>query len=494
LTSSLPQSLNYSPDLIQSLNALVSAVVESLDVFTVAVYMRSSSDRSFRVVSYRTLSKHFLSESMVSSEKSRISALFVKPSLSHETHAGVPLLVQEIYSKPEPVLAMVVAPVSDHAALVVDTTEHPAFQPGHIRFIKEIARAMEGVLTMVRSSDGLDTTRSEFAALAEMLNEYRLASSISETFFDELTSSLVNKGRFDGALVATVSLPNMSCRVRSVAGFSKSLGKGRIVKLRPGWAKWSIENVQSVIMGSPKPGEAFVPVFHVGEALGFPVKSAVVVPWTRSEGVDGFLLLASSKEYPLLDKDRFMWEFIGAILAIVRRNVVNEKLLKAVRLYDGESGLMNESFFRFQTGARFSQLASERTPCLLILVQIENIDSIYLEHDMTRMKRFLTVFTERLLNLDKRKTLVGKFRTGGFGSFIENAPIDEATHLIQRVLGLFSLQTTHVDGVEIVHSVKVGWCHYPSESSDFEQMWKIAIARLSKNRPSVGNVHEWANI
>ncbi|MFH0958014.1 MAG: diguanylate cyclase [Pseudomonadota bacterium] len=490
----MPQSNNYSPDLIHSLNALVSAVAESLEVFTVAIYIKSNSDRSFRVVSHRTLSKHFLSETAVSTEKSRMAALFAKRSVTHETHARVPLLAQEIYSKPEPVLAMVVAPVLDHAALVVDTTELAAFQPGHIRFIQEIARAIEGILTMMRSSDGLDTTRSEFSSLAEMLNEYRLATDISDTFFDGLVSSLVSKGRFDGALIATVSLPNMDCRVRSVSGFSKSLNKGRIVKLRPGWAKWSIENVQSVIMGSPKPGEPFVPIFHVGEALGFPVKSAVVVPWTRGEGVDGFLLLASSKEDSLLEKDRFLWEFIGAIVAIVRRNVVNEKLLKAVRLYDGESGLMNESFFRFQTGTRFSQLAEERTPCLLVLVQIENIDSIYLEHDVARMKRFLTIFTERLLSLDKRKTMAGKFRTGGFGSFIENAPLDEATHIIQRVLGLFSLQTTHVDGVEIVHSVKVGWCHYPSESSGFEQMWKIAVARLSKNKPSGRNVYEWANL
>jgi GGDEF domain-containing protein len=247
-------------------------------------------------------------------------------------------------------------------------------------------------------------------------------------------------------------------------------------------------------MGSPKPGEAFVPIFHAGEAVGFPVKSAVVIPWTRDEGIDGFLLLASSREDHFLEKDRLVWEFLGAVLAIVRRNVVNEKLLKAVRLYDGESGLMNESFFRSQTGMRFAQLASERTPCLLMLVQIENIDSIYLEHDINRMKRFLTVFTERLLKLDKRKTLVGKFRTGGFGSFIENAPIDETTQLIQRIIGLFSIQTTHVDGVEIVHSVKVGWCHYPGESSGFEQMWRVALSRLSNNRPSAGNVHEWANL
>jgi GGDEF domain-containing protein len=456
--------------------------------------MRSASDRLFRVVSHRTLSKHFLMESPVSSEKTRIATLFAKRSVSHETHASVPLLVQEIYSKPEPVLAMVVAPISDHAALLIDTTEIPAFQPGHIRFIQEMARAIQGVLAMVSSSDGLETTRSEFSSLAEMLNDYRLASNISDTFFDGLVSSLVNKGRFEGALVATVSMANMSCRVRSVTGFSKSLSKGRVVKLRPGWAKWSIENAQSVIMGSPKPGEAFVPIFHAGEAVGFPVKSAVVIPWTRDEGIDGFLLLASSREDHFLEKDRLVWEFLGAVLAIVRRNVVNEKLLKAVRLYDGESGLMNESFFRSQTGMRFAQLASERTPCLLMLVQIENIDSIYLEHDINRMKRFLTVFTERLLKLDKRKTLVGKFRTGGFGSFIENAPIDETTQLIQRIIGLFSIQTTHVDGVEIVHSVKVGWCHYPGESSGFEQMWRVALSRLSNNRPSAGNVHEWANL
>ena len=126
-----------------------------------------------------------------------------------------------------------------------------------------------------------------------------------------MVSNLVNKGRFDGALIATVSISTMMCRIRSVTGFSKSLNKGRIIKIRPGWAKWAIENLQSVVMGSPKSGEAFIPIFHTGEALGFPVKSAVIVPWTRDQGVDGFLLLAARKEDPSLDKDRGVWEFLG---------------------------------------------------------------------------------------------------------------------------------------------------------------------------------------
>lgn len=494
MKNSVTSSTNFRPDLVHPLNALVSAAAESLEAFTVAIYLKSSVDRSFRLISHRTLSKHFIFDVPLSSERSRIAGLSRKGSISHETHASVPPLALELYSRPEPVLAMLIAPIGDRALMVVDTAECPSFQPPQIRFVQGLVAAIEGILSLVVTSEGVETSRSEFSTMADMLNEYRLAANISDTFFDSMVSSLVSKGRFDGALVATVSTASMSCRIRSVAGFSKSLNKGRIIKLRPGWAKWSIERQQSVIMGSPKAGEALIPIFHAGEALGFPVKSAVIVPWTREHGIDGFLLLAARKEDHSLENDRKTWEFLGAILAIVRRNVVNEKLLKAVRLYDGESGLMNESFFRTQTGMKFMQALSERSPCVLVLVEIRNIDSIYLQHDISRIKRFLTIFTERLLNLHKSGSIVGKFRTGGFGVFIENVPMEDATNMIRRVMGLFSIDITHVDGVEINHSVRVGWCHYPTECSTFEDLWRQALQRLFKNKPTTKHSPEWSNL
>ncbi len=487
-------STNFRSDLVHPLNTVVHSAAETLDAFTVALYLKSNIDRAFRLISHKTLSKHFNWDIPLLPDKSRIVGLAHKGSISHETHASVAPLVQEIYSRPEPVLAMLIAPVADSALLIVDTTESPAFQPSQIKFVQGLARTIEGILTLVNSSEGVKTSRSEFSSIAELLNEYRLAPNISDTFFDGMVSNLVNKGRFDGALIATVSLSNMMCRIRSVTGFSKSLNKGRIIKIRPGWAKWAIENLQSVVMGNPKSGEAFIPVFHAGEALGFPVKSAVIVPWTRDQGVDGFLLLAARKEDPSLDKDRGLWEFLGSVLAIVRRNIVNEKLLKAVRLYDGESGLMNESFFRAQTLIKVSQLSAERSSCLLILVQIENMDSIYLEHDISRIKRFLTIFTEKLLNLSKRKSLAGKFRTGGFGAFIENVPLDEATEIIHRVQGLFSPESTHVDGIEIPHSVKIGWSHFPTECKSFEELWRQTLARLSKSKPFTRQAQGWTNL
>ncbi|MGC8658981.1 MAG: GGDEF domain-containing protein [Desulfomonilaceae bacterium] len=491
-TSSNP-STNLRPDLLHPLNTLVTTAAESLQAFTIAIYLKSSGDRLFRLISHRTLSQHFVTDAPLLLERSRIVALFRKGSISHETHAAVAPLVQEIYSRSEPVQAMLVAPVSDKALLIVDTVEPPAFQPSQIKFVQGLARTVEGILGLANASDGMESAISEFSTVAELLNGYRLAQNISDTFFDDMVSSLVSKGRFDGALIATVSTSSMSCRIRSVSGFSKSLNRGRVIKLRPGWAKWSIEQLQSVIMGSPRSGEAFVPVFHSGEALGFPVKSAVIVPWTKEQGIDGFLLLASRKEDPTLESDRKIWEFLGAVLGIVRRNIVNEKLLKAVRLYDGESGLMNESFFRAQTGIKFMQAITNRLPCSLILVAIENIDKIYLEHDISRIKKFLTIFTERLLNLDKRGAIVGKFRTGGFGVFLENFPVEEATSTVRRVMGLFSIDVTNVDGAEIRHSVKVGWCHYPTECSSFEDFWRQALLRLTKAKSATGGSSGWSN-
>lgn len=486
--------VNFRADLVHPLNELVTAAAESLEAFTIAIYVKSASDKSFRVISHRTLSQHFSSESPLFPEKSRIVGLLKKGSTSHETHASVPPLAQEMYSKPEPVMAMIVAPITDNAFLVVDTAELQAFQPGHIRFVQGVARTIEGILSLVSSSTGIEAAKSEFSSITELLNDYRTSSNASDTFLDGIVTAMVNKGRFDGALIATVSVPKMACRLRSVAGFSSSLNKGRIVKLRPGWAKWSVEQLQTVIVTAPKQGEGSIPIFHVGEALGFPIRSAVIIPWARNQEVDGFIVLASRNEDTTLDRDRQTWEFLGSILAIVRSNIVNEKLLKAVRLYDGETGLMNESSFRSKMGIKFFQLAAERCPSLLLLVQIENVDSLYLEHDTVRIKRFLTVFTEKLLNLDKRKSIVGKFRTGGFGSFIENVPLDEATRIIHKLLGLFNGDSTHVDGVEIIHSVRIGWCHYPTECSAFEEMWRQSLARLSKNKPTGKGAYGWAKL
>ena len=144
MKNSVASSTNFRPDLVHPLNALVSAAAESLDAFTVALYFKSAVDRSFRLISHRTLSKHFISDVPLSSEKSRIAGLFRKGSICHETHASVPPLAQELYSRPEPVLAMLIAPVSDRALLVVDSSETPAFQPSQIRFVQGLALYYRG--------------------------------------------------------------------------------------------------------------------------------------------------------------------------------------------------------------------------------------------------------------------------------------------------------------------------------------------------------------
>ena len=165
-------STNFRSNLVHPLNTVVHSALETVEAFTVALYLKSSIDRAFRLISHKTLSKHFTWDIPLLPEKSRIVGLARKGSISHETHASVPPLVQEIYSRPEPVLAMLIAPIADSALLIVDTTESPAFQPSQIKFVQGLARTIEGILGLVNSSEGVETSRSEFSSIAELLNEY----------------------------------------------------------------------------------------------------------------------------------------------------------------------------------------------------------------------------------------------------------------------------------------------------------------------------------
>ena len=59
--------------------------------------------------------------------------------------------------------------------------------------------------------------------------------------------------------------------------------------------------------------------------------------------------------------------------------------------------------------------------------------------------------------------------------------MEDATSMIRRVMGLYSIDITTCHGVEISHSVRIGWCHYPTECSTFEDLWRQALVIIKTN-------------
>jgi len=474
------------PDAVQtdagSLERFMAIAAEAVDAHTAAVFLANPNRDQLRMAAFQSVSDRLISDATFPVPQSIPGGVFDRGVPVHEAYfAGDPSGLGMYYSGQQPIMAYMAAPVGTKGLLWLDTRKVYRFTERHLKILLELARTAEDILGLTERASGLTRRGDRLDLIQGLLPPNWQAMDPEGEFFDKVVRLLVKKGEFDGALLATILPERGLCQVKACDGFSPILTKGRFVRIRQGWVKWSLEHDSSVIISGLRGDERTLTIFHTGETMGFETKSLAVIPWCGPDDFNrGVLVLASKKTSPRLEEGKPTWQFLGSLAGLVRTVAHSDKLMHSVRKYDGESGLANEGYFRHLTRLALSRERERKGNLLLLLVSIVNMDELYLCHDHSRIRLFLETFTDKLLLLTRRKCVTGKFSTGGFGLFVENVPSDEIRAITKKAESIMGTGTSVIDGEHIYYEVESASAHYPDDCTDFHGLWTKALERLTR--------------
>lgn len=390
-----------------------------------------------------------------------------------------------LYAASGPELVYLAVPFGANGLLWIDREGIERFSPDQINLATIAAVMVADMVELYLEAIKSRHHAVDLELITSLTDGQDAPIETSGVRIDSIVSRMTQTRKCDGALVAISMEDGELCRIVSVSGFSGALSKGKVVRLRQGWAKWAIEKMRPAIISGLKGSETSLPIFHSGEAIGFSVKSLAVVPWHGFDAVDGILVAASRNAGLEWESSRPIWTFLASLIGLIRRLEISNKVLKSVKRYDGESGVMSEGFFRSQLRAGFDRQAAASGTFFVLLAQIRNLDNLYLDYDYTTINRFLGLFCEKLSMSTKRQSIAGKFSTGCFGIGVENVPATELDTLLKKASAMLGQGITNVDGVDIRHEVGFGWALFPHDSRSFLDLVNRASDKLLQNK-SIG--------
>lgn len=388
-----------------------------------------------------------------------------------------------LYASNGPEIIYLGVPFGKNGLVWVDREGTERFTPDQIKLASMVAVMVSDIMELYAESNRTRTADNDLQLLTSLADGTDTAIDTSGMTIDSIVSRMTQSSKCDGALAAISTDNGEMCRIVSVSGFTGALNRGKVVRLRQGWAKWAIEKMRPAVISGLKGDETSLPIFHAGEAIGFAVKSLAVIPWYGFDQVDGILIAASRSSAPEWESRRSFWMFLASIVGLIRRLEISGKVLKSVRRYDGESGVMSEGYFRSQLRSAFDRQSDGGGAMFVLIAKITNLDKLYLDHEFTTINRFLGLFCEKLCMSTKRQTIAGKLSTGCFCIGVENLPSSEVDTLLRKAKALVGQGITNVDGIDIRHEVALGSALFPHDCKTFPDMLTSAMNQLLSKKP-----------
>lgn len=451
---------------------------ESLNAQTVAIFLLETDSSNLELVALKTQRKDFLKSARRSLADNLLSGvaqngLTVSEVIKSDVYSRLGL-----YSSGSPEIVYIAIPFGNNGVLWVDREGAERFAPDQIKLATWVANIVNDIIILQFQSRRTKDSGRDLDIITSLADGMESAIQASDINIDSIVSKMTEAPQCDGALVAISTDKGELCRIASVSGFSGALARGKVVRLRQGWARWAIDKMRPAIISGLKGDEKSLPIFHTGEAIGFPVKSVAVIPWYGYDKVDGVLIAASKTASADWESRKSVWMFLAALVGVIRRLEISGKILKSVRRYDGESGVMSEGFFRNQLQIAFDRQVTSSGTFFVLMAKIVNVDKLYMEYNYKTMNRFLGLFCEKLSMSTKRQCIAGKYGTGCFCIGIENLPATEVDTLVRKAAALLGQGISNVDGVDIRHEVEFGWALFPHDSQNLSGLLTRASIKL----------------
>ncbi len=465
-----------------TLEQFIHLTAEALEAQSAILFVVDDQRRNLRVASYFTTSDMLKPDAVIPLESTLLGDIFRKAVPTYETYYTGNPRETGFYSYRAVLTSYVSVPIGVRGLLWIDTRRVHGFSARHLRLALQLARIAESIPQLGQLADHSVTEYKKIKVLETLLtlDDPRELNVI--VFLDNMVQNLVTNWGLGGVAVGIKEPDRDLLKIVSFAGFSPLMEKGRVVRLKRGWTGWALENDRIVIITSQRDGEQPLTLFHAGENLGFEVKSLVVAPWADIDEINrGVLVLASRTPCPEFEEDRHLWQFLARLISILRSVASREALVKGMRRYDSESGVLNETGFHHQIKSAFLRALERKSTFFLFLSEITNMEDLYLTVDHIALRRFLEMYVDKLKVLTKRTAIVGKFKSGGFGIGVESMPSDEAISVAKKAASLLESGVAIVDGFRIRYHAAFASASFPSDAQDFRSLWKKATHRLAKD-------------
>jgi len=469
-------------DSSSSVEGFVKLAAASMEAHSVVLLVLAGAyqDR-LRIVAYHSVSDRLLPNAEVSIEHSTIGEMFRKGMPVYEADPERSMNDIPLYSGSVDITSYVAVPLGSWGLLWVDTQQTSGFSAKHLRIVLQLALVAPGISELKRLAGNRGNPEQKIQLLTNLLGADGRRRLDPSVLIDGVVQDIIAKMPVDGAILAEAIPGRDLLKIIACAGFSSLVEKGRVVRLKRGWAQWALENESSVIISGVRAADGPLALFHAGENLGYEVKAIAVVPWSEVDEIGrGILAVVSRKPSHTIKYDRDTWYFLARLVGLLRSISSREALVRGVRRYDSESGVLNESAFHHYIRSGFVNAVDRKANLFLLLTDISNMDDLYLSLDRILVRRFLQNFVDKLKVLTKRSAAIGKFKSGGFGLAVEGMPSDEAISVMKKATSLMEGGVAVIDGYEVRYEAKFASVSYPSDAQDVRGLWKAAREKLSR--------------
>ncbi len=461
-------------------DGFVKLAASCMEAHSVVLLAANRRRDSLKIVAYNSLSDKLLPDVEMPVEHSAIGEIFHKGMPVYEADPERASGDISLYSGKVRLTAYVAVPLGTWGLLWVDSQQASGFSAKHLRLVLQLALVAQGIPELKQFAEERGDPEQKIELLTNLLKTNGKRGFDLHALLDNVVSAVVTNMPVDGAILAEAVPERDLLKIIACAGFSPLVEKGRIVRLKRGWAQWTLENDSAVIISERRAGEGPLTLFHVGENLGYEVKALAVIPWNEVDEIGrGILAIVSRTPCPRLEEDRDTWHLLARFVGLLRSISYREALVRGVRKYDSESGVLNESAFYQYVRSAFHRAMDRKGNLFLFLTEICNIHDLYVSMDHILVRRFLQNFVDKLQVLTKRSVVIGKFKSGGFGLAVESMPSDEAIAVTKKAASLLEGGVAVIDGYEVRYEATFGSVFYPDDAPDLRRLWKSAQDRLS---------------
>ena len=474
------------------LDDFVALSANVMDAHTVALFAADTANGCLRMVAGWSLSDHLIPDAAVSLQDTLLGTQFHASQPRAEAHFDGDATTLGMYSQPEPIRAYMTVPVGARGLLWIDTRQAYQFTGKHLKILSDLARTAEHLLRLSARMRALHQVSTGARVMRQLLDYSVRYPENEDKLLDAAVNLSVESMGLHGALTA-MRLPHRDlCKITACCGLPEFVQVGRLVRFRQGSVRGALDSRKPVFAYALTDDEPDVVAFHARERFGFPVRSLAIIPWrVEEQDRDYLLILVSARPDKIGPEVRESYESLVDLIRLIETASLRKRLLVGVRRYDAESGVLSEGAFCFSSREMLSKARDRGTSLALVLMEIANIEQLYMDLPPATVNRFLELVTDTMRLLQPRPAKVGKFKTGGFGLLVENAKEHEVLALHKKAQYLFGTGYLTVGGREIPYGMAMAAAHFPGDCSETDGLWSTARARLALPKSTL---YRWSSL
>lgn len=466
-----------------ALTQLIELAGNTADAYTTALFAIDSERGSLTLKAHLSLSSNINPQATVEWGKGLIGqvALDQASCIKDFSKENPPALAW--YTKKEDIKGLLAVPVIHHqleGVLVIDSKEQYQFSTKLQKIITGFADQMAWHLNLEKQHP--EWIEGEPAAFSQVLQGCRHLAEAPDR--KTLSKRLIN-----------LPLHLLSCDAMAVVWF-KSDGVGRVTHSR-GWhqslEKLNIEPGKGICgscanTGTPvmirNTGKRKFMLFGSGEK-NEPFGSVLAAPLIAGKQVPGVILCAAQAAHGLGQEQLDKLSMITAFASFAWARIENQQQLAFDKTLCPVTGFPDQRFLYGNLGSIESKLFQDRQPSGILMVQLNNLHSIYGTYGLAGGDQFLGKFLTLLEKTIATPKFIIKFSDSALLIHLTDMDPGKARSLTDELNHSVHHKFLNIGDTPVPVEADFGMALYPSDADQLNDLIGIALSRASQNEERI---------